>query len=97
MTETKTRTKKFSRRHGYINLTDMGDDVTKWDLVCRFSGKILASGVFSPALDLEDEHFDFDGVTERVAEAAGCALVNSEEFTDGYQGTLYWTVTFEYS
>ena len=77
---------------GYITLT-ANAEATTWTLTDE-DQETLAAGEFTPALDLEDEDFNFDGVTDRVATVSGHCLENDMRYTESDTGRLYWTVTF---
>lgn len=78
--------------NGYITLTASAE-ATTWALTDE-DQETLAAGEFTPALDLEDEDFNFDGVTGRIAARSGYSLENDMRYTESDAGSLYWTVTF---
>ena len=74
---------------GYLQVN--AGDPSEWDVILE-TGRVLARGLFPRKVDVENENFDFDGVTVEVSEMCGLELVNNQLWTASSPTRVYWSV-----
>ncbi|OCA93151.1 hypothetical protein ACU21_01510 [Actinobaculum suis] len=72
-------------------------ELSNTDLDIHLYPKVIARGEFDPEIDLDDEFFDFNAVTELVAKESGLKIVNYgyPAYPDAFGEFIAWDVEGE--
>ena len=69
---------------------------TEWELESN-DGSVYNTGYIYPFVDLENEDFDFDLLTETISKQSGVDLINDMQYTESGDGYIYWTVGIKWA